>query len=115
MKTEKVLISSLMLDPANVRIHSEKNLKVIAASLEKFGQRKPIVVHNGTVIAGNGTLEAARTLLGWTEIDVTEVPSDWTSDTATAYALTDNQSAILAEWDMTGLVAELAPAEETPA
>lgn len=96
-----------MLDPANVRTHSEKNLKAIAASLDKFGQRKPIVVHNGTVIAGNGQLEAARTLLGWTHIEVAEAPADWTSDTATAFALADNKSAELAEWDTAGLSAQL--------
>ena len=53
---ETVAIESLELDPNNARKHSKRNLDAIAASLEKFGQRKPIVIHNGVVIAGNGTL-----------------------------------------------------------
>jgi len=95
---ETVAIESLELDPNNARKHSRRNLDAIAASLNKFGQRKPIVVHNGTVIAGNGTLEAAKSL-GWTEIGITRCPDDWDADTAKAYALADNRSSELAEWD----------------
>ena len=98
MKVETVKIESLTLDPNNARKHSKRNLDAIASSLDKFGQRKPIVVHNGVVIAGNGTLEAARTL-GWTEIGISRCPDDWDADTAKAYALADNRSAELAEWD----------------
>lgn len=98
MNLETVAIESLELDPNNARKHSRRNLDAIAASLNKFGQRKPIVVHNGTVIAGNGTLEAAKSL-GWTEIGITRCPDDWDADTAKAYALADNRSSELAEWD----------------
>ena len=98
MKLETVTIESLILDPQNARKHSKRNLNAISASLDKFGQRKPIVVHNGTVIAGNGTLEAAK-LLGWTEIAISRCPDDWDADTAKAYALADNRSSELAEWD----------------
>ena len=61
MNLETVTIESLKLDPNNARKHSKRNLDAIKASLEKFGQRKPIFVHNGVVIAGNGTLEAPNT------------------------------------------------------
>ena len=98
MKVETVNLESLILDPQNARKHSKRNLDAIAASLKKFGQRKPIVVHKGTVIAGNGTVEAAKTL-GWTEIAISRCPDDWDADTAKAYALADNRSAELAEWD----------------
>ena len=98
MKLETVTIESLILDPQNARKHSKRNLNAISASLDKFGQRKPIVVHNGTVIAGNGTLEAAK-LLGWTEIAISRCPDDWDANTAKAYALADNRSSELAEWD----------------
>ena len=98
MNLETVTIESLKLDPNNARKHSKRNLDAIAASLNKFGQRKPIVVHNGVVIAGNGTLEAAKTL-GWKEIGVSVCPADWDADTAKAYALADNRSSELAEWD----------------
>jgi len=102
----KVSIASLSLDPKNARKHSDKNLSAIAASLNKFGQRKPIVVHNGVVLAGNGTLEAAKSL-GWTDIEISEVPSDWDDDTAKAYALADNRTAELAEWDESELAKQL--------
>ena len=102
----KVQIAQLSLDPTNARKHSQRNLDAIAASLKKFGQRKPIVVHKGVVLAGNGTLEAAKTL-GWTEIEVAEVPSDWDLDTAKAYALADNRTAELAEWDESELAKQL--------
>jgi len=106
MKISEKAISDLQLDPQNARKHSEKNLKAIAASLEKFGQRKPIVVHRGVVIAGNGTLAAAQSL-GWTEIAVSEVPDGWDDETAQAYALADNRSAELAEWDEGELAKQL--------
>ena len=102
----KIQIAQLSLDPTNARKHSPRNLEAIAASLNKFGQRKPIVVHKGVVLAGNGTLEAAK-ILGWTEIEVAEVPSDWDLDTAKAYALADNRTAELAEWDESELAKQL--------
>jgi site-specific DNA-methyltransferase (adenine-specific) len=102
----KISITELSLDPRNARKHSQRNLEAIAASLEKFGQRKPIVVHRGVILAGNGTLEAAKTL-GWTEIDVAEVPDDWDNETAKAYALADNRTAELAEWDESELAKQL--------
>ena len=98
MILETVLIDDLELDPQNARKHDDNNLKAIAGSLKAFGQRKPIVLHRRTVVAGNGTLIAARSL-GWTEIQVVRVPDDWTADQVKAYALADNRSAELAEWD----------------
>jgi len=61
--------AELSLDPANVRKHDRRNLDAIKASLRKFGQQKPIVVDTkGIVLAGNGTLTAAKEL-GWSEIE----------------------------------------------
>jgi len=106
MKIELVNIDDLDLDPRNARKHDTKNLKAIADSLELFGQRKPIVVWGRTVVAGNGTMVAARSL-GWTEITVARVPDDWTADQVKAYALADNRSAELAEWDEQVLTEQL--------
>jgi len=92
-------IDTLALDPRNARKHGRRNLDAIKASLAEFGQRRPLVVDTDmTVIAGNGTLEAARAL-GWSEIDITVVPSQWTRERAKAYALADNRTAELASWD----------------
>ncbi len=97
MITKTVAISSLRLDPANARKHDEKNLAAIKGSLSAFGQQKPIVVsEDGTVIAGNGTLEAARAL-GWDDIAVAVSGLEGTD--RTAFALADNRTAELAEWD----------------
>lgn len=99
LKIQSVSIDSLLPDPSNARKHSEKNLAAIKSSLEKFGQRRPLVVAgDNVVIAGNGTLEAAKRL-GWSKIAVTRVPADWDYDTARAYALADNRTAELAAWD----------------
>jgi hypothetical protein len=90
-------IDGLKLDPANARLHNERNLNAIKASLNKFGQQKPIVaLPDGTVIAGNGTLEAAKAL-GWSEIAVSVFKGS--AIEAKAYALADNRTAELAEWD----------------
>jgi ParB-like chromosome segregation protein Spo0J len=97
VKTELVKIDTLVFDPANARKHDEKNLGAIRSSLQRFGQQKPIVVDaNGVVRAGNGTLAAAKSL-GWKEISI--VRSPLSGSEATAYAIADNRSSELAEWD----------------
>ena len=106
MKIERVLIDDVVLDSGNARKHDDLNLQAIAGSLKLFGQRKPIVLYGDVVVAGNGTLVAARSL-GWREIDVVRVPSDWTEDQVKAYALADNRSAELAVWDEQVLAAQL--------
>jgi DNA modification methylase len=106
VKVETVAIESLTFDPANVRKHDEKNLGAIKASLNRFGQQKPIVVDaSGVVRAGNGTLAAAKAL-GWKEIRI--VRSSLAGSEATAYAIADNRTAELAEWDDDALSQTLA-------
>lgn len=105
MKVESVPIATLSQDPANARKHDEKNLEAIKASLRRFGQQKPIVVDSSNVVrAGNGTL-AAATALGWESINV--VQTDLQGSEATAYAIADNRTAELAEWDESVLAASL--------
>ena len=97
MKITCVPIEELIPDPENAREHDDRSVQAIAASLEKFGQRKPIVVRNNVVIAGNGTL-AAATSLGWSEIEV--VSADDLDDTdAVAFAIADNRTSELSNWD----------------
>lgn len=105
VRFETVEIASLRLDPRNARKHGEKNLKAIEDSLRRFGQQKPIVVlADGTVIAGNGTLEAAKRM-GWTHIDIARTSLEGSE--ATAYGIADNRAADLAEWDNAALGALL--------
>ncbi len=97
MKIETFAIADLAFDPANARKHSQKNLDAIKGSLAKFGQQKPIVIDGkGVVVAGNGTLQVARDL-GW--VTVKAVRTDLTGADAIAFALADNRTAELAEWD----------------
>lgn len=93
-------IATLSLLPGNPRVG---DVDAVAASLAAFGQRKPIVAkRDGTVVAGNHTLQAARQL-GWSEIAVVWVDDDDT--TAKAFALADNRTAELGGYDDAALEA----------
>ena len=97
MKLTTTKITELSLDPSNVRKHGRKNLDAIKASLRKFGQQKPIVVDaKGIVLAGNGTLAAAQEL-GWEEIEIVRTQLEGVE--ATMFAIADNRTAELAEWE----------------
>lgn len=93
-------VERLEHDKRNARKHSPRNLSAIARSLDEHGQRKPLVAQRVgerlVVRAGNGTLEAARSL-GWTHLAVVVVEEG--DKAATRYALADNRTAELAEWD----------------
>jgi site-specific DNA-methyltransferase (adenine-specific) len=107
MNIENLRIAGLTPDPQNARQHDDKNLKAIMGSLKEFGQRKPIVITEaGVIVAGNGTVEAAKRL-GWTQIDVVKVPRDWTADKIKAFAIADNRTAELANWNQEVLTAQL--------
>lgn len=99
-------VDALQLDDENVRLHADRNLGAIKASLTRFGQTKPVVCQAGTsplrVVAGNGTLMAARAL-GWTHLAATVV--ELSDADARAYAIADNRTAELAEWDAPALEA----------
>ena len=106
LNSEQVEVSTLLLDPSNARQHDARNVESIKASLQRFGQQKPIVVDGrGVVVAGNGTLVAARSL-GWGTVAV--VRTDLQGAEATAYAIADNRTAELAAWDEDVLAQTLA-------
>lgn len=107
LEIENVQIETLTFDPSNARKHDDKNIEAIAGSLKLFGQRKPIVVTpDNVVVAGNGTLQAAKNL-GWTEIAIARTPRGWTWEQIKAFALADNRTAELAEWDSAVLADQL--------
>ena len=90
-------IEGLSNDPANLRLHDDRSIEAIMASLRRFGQQKPIVVDaRGVVIAGNGTLEACKRL-GWTHIAAAVSSLD--NLNRTLYAIADNRTAELSRWD----------------
>lgn len=95
-----VEVSKLVPDPHNARKHDARNIDAIAESLREHGQRKPVVAQKVgdtlVVRAGNGTLQAAKKL-GWKRLAVLVVEED--DREATRFALRDNRTAELAEWD----------------
>lgn len=91
-----VPLKVLRSDPENARRHEQRSIDAIKQSLAEYGQQKPIVVlTDGTVVAGNGTLEAAKQL-GWGRLAVVKFDDP---KKAKAFALMDNRSAELSGWD----------------
>lgn len=92
-------VDKLCLLPGNPR---RGDVEAVKRSLEAFGQRKPIVARrsDSVVIAGNHTLQAAQAL-GWSEIAVVWVDDDDT--TSKAFALADNRTAELGNYDEVAL------------
>ena len=103
-------IDALQLLPGNPR---RGDVAAVARSLDAFGQRKPIVaLRDGTVIAGNHTLQAAQSL-GWDKIAVVWVDDD--DATAKAFALADNRTAELGDYDDQALAELIAAVAEADA
>ena len=97
----QVPIDTLRQLPGNPR---RGDVDAVAASLQRFGQRKPIVARaDGTITAGNHTWQAAKQL-GWDRIAVVRVDDD--DATASAFALADNRTAELGSYD-DGLLLDL--------
>ena len=96
MKVETLPIHKPKLDPENARTHPVETIEAIKESLVAFGQVLPIVLHDGYVVGGNGTLTAMRDL-GLSEVRV--VHFGGTKQEAKALALALNRTAELAEWD----------------
>ena len=109
-----VAIGELKVDPENARTHDEANIEAIAASLKEFGQLKPVVANrrNGQLLAGNGTLEAARRL-GWTHLAV--VWGEYDAKAQRGFSIADNRTAELAGWNDELLLEQIdLLREETP-
>lgn len=98
LRSLAVPIESLHEDPANARV--KHDVPGIKASLQAYGQRKPIVVNrlqNNKIEAGNGTYRAAKEL-GWSHIAVVFVEDD--PATAAGFGIADNRLGDLSEWDV---------------
>ena len=91
-------IDDLKPDPANPRLHSEKQIRQIANSIEVFGFIVPILIDcDGKVIAGHGRLLACR------QLGITEAPTlcldHLTPAQARAFMIADNRLTEIATWD----------------
>jgi ParB-like chromosome segregation protein Spo0J len=83
-------IDALILDPSNPRLHSRRQIRQIARSIETFGFNVPILVNADLkVIAGHGRVLASR------ELRTAEVPTisidHLSPDKIRAYMIADNK------------------------
>jgi DNA modification methylase len=91
-------IDQLKLNPANPRLHSERQIGKLAESIKAFRFNAPILVdRNLQVVVGQGRLEAAK-LLGIKEVP-TILLEHLTEPQAKAYVIADNKLAESAAWD----------------
>ncbi len=104
-----VPIGDLKAHPKNPR---RGDLDSIVASLERFGQTRPIVVSkNGTIVAGHHVWKAAKQL-GWPEIAAVRL--DLSPKEAAAYLLADNRTSDRATYDDAELAAILGRTSKAP-
>ncbi len=99
-------IETLRPYPGNARVHSKKQVRQIATSIQRFGFANPVLVSDdGEIIAGHGRVMAAR------ELGLSEVPtirlSHLSATERRAYVLADNKLALNAGWDTEILAIEL--------
>jgi hypothetical protein len=102
LSSHDVPIDTVKPHPKNPR---RGNVQRIMASLERFGQVRPIVVNgDNVIIAGNHTYQAMREL-GHKFINIVRV--DLNDQDAQAFLLADNRTADAASWDDEGLISVL--------
>ena len=103
---KELSITSLKPYARNARTHSRKQVKQIAASIERFGFTNPVLVSDeGEIIAGHGRVEAAK-LIGWKTVPTIAL-SHLSETERRAYVLADNKLALNAGWDKEILAIEL--------
>lgn len=118
------LIDDLIDDPRNARTHSPDQIEQLAAAIIRFGWTNPILADD-LIRAGHGRKAAARLIYdrgeliylapgeanGGKALPIGTVPvidcTGWSEDDRKAYALADNQLALLAGWDTEILLAQI--------
>jgi DNA modification methylase len=101
-----VATDSLKPYTGNARVHSKKQIKQIARSIQRYGFNAPVLVSDeGEIVAGHGRVEAAKLL------DLEQVPvihlSHLTAIERREYLLADNKLALGSTWDQDLLAGEL--------
>ena len=120
-------IDTLIPYARNSRTHSAAQVDQLAASIDEFGLVGAVVVRDGTIAKGHGTLQAVRKLLDAGKAiypapgrkakpapapyEAGMVPvidaSGWSEAQFKAYVIADNKLALNADWDMDLLKIEL--------
>lgn len=127
---ETRLIDTLIPYARNSRTHSDNQVSQIAASINEFGMVGAIVVRDGVIAKGHGTLSAVRNLYaagkrlypppgrshGTEPYPDGTIPvldaSGWTDAQFRAYVIADNKLAESAGWDEDLLRLELGELQE---
>lgn len=105
-RIEQVAPDALRPHPRNARTHSKKQIRQIAASIERFGFTCPALVSDDLeIVAGHGRVLAAQQL-GLASVPVIRL-SHLDAAERRAYMLADNQHALNAGWDKELLAIEL--------
>jgi DNA modification methylase len=90
--------TSLKPDPRNPRIHTDKQVRQIAQSIESFGFNVPLLIDDQQqVIAGHGRLLAARKL-GWDTVPAIRL-SHLSESQRMAFLIADNRLTENSSWD----------------
>lgn len=91
-------IAQLAPDPKNPRVHTKRQVRQIARSIEAFGFNVPLLVDgNNRVIAGHGRLQACQ-FLGWNDVPTIRL-EHLSAAQARAFMIADNRLTETATWD----------------
>jgi len=114
--SKRVKIADLKFDPENARVRTAKGEAMIQESLRQVGAARSIVIdENGTILAGNGTVEAAGQI-GIDNVVIVEASGDeiiavrrkgLTDEQKKKLAYYDNRTGDEAEWDMEQVARDL--------
>ena len=89
----------------NARIHSKKQIRQIANSIQRFGFNNPVLISETCeIVAGHGRVAAAQ-LLGWEKVPTLELAHLSAADLR-AYVIADNKLALNAGWNQEMLATE---------
>jgi len=106
MQIETLAVEALRPYARNARTHSNKQIRQIARSIERFGFCNPVLIDDqGQIIAGHGRVAAAK-LLGIKEVPTVKL-AHLSDAEKRAYILADNRLAEKAGWDREILAIEL--------
>lgn len=98
LTVENCPLDSIRLDPQNPRVHSKRQVKQIARSIEIFGFNIPVLIDaRGQLIAGHGRVLAAQ-LLNMTHIPAIRL-EHLTEAQLRAFMIADNRLAENSVWD----------------
>jgi DNA modification methylase len=90
----------------NARTHSKKQVRQIAASIERFGFTNPVLIDaDNAILAGHGRVEAAK-ILGLARVPCLRIETMSPAEKR-AYVIADNKLALNAGWDEEILAREL--------